>query len=244
MFEPSFIKDKDERPAVAELGEEVLVGVDPGEGGTACPGGSPFLVVLKKNGSSRILKLPNDCRDVTVAHVEGGRLLVALYDGATIVYANGKLQKHRAPKPKGIDAKAAERCSRVPECPLLPAVYFGTPNFRKALASAFQSARLKQPDEWFQDYVSEPMVPILLDGTVYLLGSISGRHTYPSELLVLYAPSTNVLAAAYYDDQGKGVYLGAPSDKHKRVLVNYVDPQSRLRAIIDSPNTRLPIRVD
>lgn len=97
-FDPDFFEGKDKRPLVGEFGDEIVVGILPGEEGRWCPGGNPFLIVLKKDGSSKVMAVPNDCREVVSTRIDGNKLLIALFRARTVIYENGKYQPGKPAK--------------------------------------------------------------------------------------------------------------------------------------------------
>ncbi len=144
---------------------------------------------------------------------------------------------------RSVNATTAEQCSSVSTCAYFSDVYSGTPRLQYALSAAFRAARIVQP-QWIKNGTNTPMSPVLIEGKIYLLGSVCEPHNCPHQVVVLYAASDGELVAAYDNGQGKQVYLGNPSEKQKRALSDYRSGSSKLRRLLDSRNSPLPVPID
>lgn len=140
-------------------------------------------------------------------------------------------------------AAAAERCSRLSECPTFARVYENTPALRHALADAFRHAGKKQPD-WLAGDMSSAVVPVTMEGRGYLLGRAGGAANPSQRVSVLYDPAKGSVTAQYFDPDGSVATLGDASPPLPKIVDTYRDESSALSRSMSDPNSPLPIHLD
>jgi hypothetical protein len=159
---------------------------------------------------------------------------------ALLTYAQFAIQVH-AKDERG--AAAAERCSRLSECPTFARVYENTPALRHALADAFRHAGKKQPD-WLAGDMSSAVVPVTMEGRGYLLGRAGGAANPSQRVSVLYDPAKGSVTAQYFDPDGSVATLGDASPPLPKIVDTYRDGSSALSRSMSDPSSPLPIHLD
>ncbi|HYP83039.1 hypothetical protein [Variovorax sp.] len=157
--------------------------------------------------------------------------------------------------PRG--AHAASECREAPRCPLFDEVYAHTPAFRHALSLSLRHGDEAVP-EWVKDRLpghgpppdqprppttATPMLPLRIDDRPYLLGHMSDPQNPRHRLVALYDTQRGLAAVDYVNADAKAARLGDDAEILRKVIDDYLRPESDFARSLARPDVALPVPV-
>ena len=143
------------------------------------------------------------------------------------------------PMAKSGSARVAIACTDSPKCSYFSEVFKGDAGFRNSVLRELKHAKIDRPN-WFPNGVQAPMLPISIEGRLFLLGSVCEPHNCAdSSITVLHDPQTKQTVGLYTTEDNE--WFGRPTATQKKVLLDLNVEGSGLYRQIRSTKIELPI---
>lgn len=161
--------------------------------------------------------------------------------------------------PKG--AHLASICEHSAECPLFDDVYADTPPFRYALSLSLRHGKAEVP-EWIKTKLgrsqdgkaqperaanrvgtASPMLPLRINGRSYLLGRMSDPANAQHSIVALYDTARGFVTVHYVNEKGEAALYGDTTEILRKVVTDYLDPETPFARSVSSIDVSLPIPV-
>lgn len=137
----------------------------------------------------------------------------------------------------------ALNCYQFDQCAYFSPFYQQNKDFQGAITAAFTDKKMTVP-AWVENGTSVPLVPVLLQGKRFLIGTVLEPHNATHQMSVFYLPEAKEVAIRYIQPSGDIVWLGNNAVKWKLVLEAYTNPRTPLSQIVNSDYATLPVILD